>query len=182
MKRSTLIAGIAVMTLAAGAGVATAHGKKAGMDGMRGGPVLNFEEIDANGDGKLTQDEMKAHAKARFKAADTDGNGKLSADEMKAAAQKREEERRAQRAERMASRMIERMDKDGDKELSFDEMPGQMTQADRMFARVDADGDGAISKDEMEKARERFGERQGMRDGHRGPFGEGGHHGKRWND
>ena len=109
MKRSTLIAGIAVMTLAAGAGVATAHGKKAGMDGMRGGPVLNFEEIDANGDGKLTQDEMKAHAEARFKAADTDGNGKLSADEMKAAAQKREEERRAQRAERMASRMIERM-------------------------------------------------------------------------
>jgi len=182
MKRTTLIAGVAVASLLGAAGMAVAHGKKmgpGGMHGMRGGPVMNFEEIDTDGDGKLTQAEMEAHAKARFTAADTDGNGKLSADEMKAAAEKRAEERRAQRAERMVTRMLERMDADKDGELSFEEMPGQKSQADTMFGRLDADGDGAISKDEMDKARERFSEHRGK------GFGKGhgmGHGPRNWTE
>lgn len=168
MKRSTLITGAAVLSLVAGAGAAMAFGNKGDHGPMHGGPAMNFEEIDSDGDGKITPEEMAAHAKARFDAADTDGNGKLSTDEMKAAAEKRAIERAAQRAEHMAARMLERMDADKDGELSFDEMPGQKTGAERMFQRADSDGDGALSRDELAQARERFGKRHDGR--------------KRWHD
>ena len=160
MNRNYVIAAILASSLVATAGVALAHGKKGGMRGM-GPMMLQFEDVDSNGDGKLTQEEMDSHAKARFDAADTDGNGKLSSEEMTAAARKRQEERRAL----MIARMVERMDADDDGELSFDEMPGQKTRAGRLFARMDSDGDGAISKAEMEAAREKFGERRRSRMG-----------------
>ncbi|MDQ2092249.1 EF-hand domain-containing protein [Marimonas arenosa] len=180
MKRNVVIAGVAALGLVAGAGMVLAHGKKMGgegmMGGMRGGPVMNFDEIDADKDGKITQAEMQAHAKARFDAADGDGDGKLSAEEMKAAAERRAAEWRAQRAERMVARMLERLDADADGALSFDEMPGQKTHAARMFERADSDGDGAISKAEMDEARARFEEHRGKRHDRHGD----GYHGKRW--
>lgn len=167
MKRNYVIAGIVAASLVAGAGVATAQGKKA--HGRMGPMMPAFSELDANGDGNVTKAEMEAHAKARFDAADTDGNGKLSQAEMKAAAEKRAEEARQRRFERMAARMMERMDADGDGEVSFDEMPGQQTRQDRMFDRLDADNDGAISAEEMDAAQARMQER--MKDG-RGDRGE----------
>lgn len=176
MKRDYIIAGIVATSLVASAGMAAAQGKKPG--GMRGmGPMMpEFSELDADGDGKVTQAEMEAHAKARFDAADTDGNGKLSAEEMAAAAKKREEERRAKRA----AKMLERLDTNNDGEVSFDEMPGQQTRADRMFARVDADGDGNITEAEMQAAAEKFKERRGKHGGKHGH--KDGHKGKRWAD
>ncbi|WP_137701570.1 EF-hand domain-containing protein [Marimonas lutisalis] len=176
MKRSYIITGLTILSLTAGAGAALAfakHGERHMRGGHAGGMHMmeNFADADADGDGKVTQEEMKAYAKARFDAADTDGNGKLSADEMKAAAEKRAEEARQRRFERMATRMIERMDDDGDCEISFEEMPGQQTGMERMFDRLDADGDGAISEEEMAKMRER------MRDGGKGGYGERRHHG-----
>ena len=162
MKRSTLIAGVAALSLIAAAGGAVAFGKKDGHHGMRGGhggPLQNFEEIDTNADGKVTKDEMEAHFKARFAKADTDGDGKLSAKEMQAAAQARQAERMAKRT----ARMIERMDTDGDGMLSMAEMPGQDGRADKMFDRVDANGDGAITKDEMAEMRGKHGKRHGKK-------------------
>lgn len=156
MKRNYFIAGVVTVSLLAGAGAALAHDRQGGMRGM--GPMMfDFEAADADGDGKVSQAEMAAHAKARFDAADSDGNGKLSAAEMAATAQKRQEERRA----RMMQKMIERMDADDDGELSFDEMPGQQTRAEQMFSRIDSDGDGAVSKAEMEAARAKGGDQRG---------------------
>ena len=157
MKRTYLITGLTLLSLAAGSGVALAHGMKGergGMGGMGGGmPMIQFEEADADGDGKVTREEAAAHARAKFDAADTDGNGRLSDAEIRAAVEKRAEEARQRRFERMATRMIERMDSDGDGEVSFDEMPGQRSMQDRMFDRLDSDGDGAVSDAEMRAAR-----------------------------
>lgn len=121
-----------------------------------------FEQIDADGDGSVTQAELDGfrtgRAAARFAAMDADGDGSVTAAELAAGD-----------AARRADRMIERLNSDGDGALSQAELEaregrgrhgrgrmhrrgdahGQMGghDADRhaaMFARVDADGDGAI--------------------------------------
>lgn len=182
MKRTYLITGLTLLSLAAGSGVALAHGMKGergGMGGMGGGmPMIQFEEADADGDGKVTREEAAAHARAKFDAADTDGNGRLSDAEIRAAVEKRAEEARQRRFERMATRMIERMDSDGDGEVSFDEMPGQRSMQDRMFDRLDSDGDGAVSDAEMRAARDKMQERRGERGMQRGDGKSYGGHGK----
>lgn len=163
MKRNYVIAGIVAASLVAGAGVATAQGKKA--HGRMGPMMPAFSELDANGDGNVTKAEMEAHAKARFDAADTDGNGKLSAAEMVEASKKRDDDRRAKRAEKM----LKRLDANKDGEVSFDEMPGQQSRADRMFSRLDADGDGNITEAEMKDAADKFKDRRGKhgKNGHK---------------
>ena len=158
MKRSTIIAGVAAVSLIATGGMATAFGKKEGQHGMRG-PLKHFEEIDANADGKVTKEEMEAHFKARFAKADADGDGKLTADELQAAAA----ERQAQRMAKRTARMIERHDANDDGALSMDEMPGQNGRGAQMFDKVDADGDGAITKEEMADARGMFGKHRGKK-------------------
>lgn len=121
------------------------------------GPRHAFEDLDANGDGQLTKNEMQAHMKARFDAADSDGNGVLSRAEMEA--------RGHEKAAKRAGKMIERLDKDGDGGVSFEE--AQARRGGKMFDRADADGDGAISQAEFDTAREK------MREMHRK------HHGKK---
>lgn len=110
------------------------------------GPRHSFEDLDANGDGQLTREEMQAHMKARFDAADTDGDGVMSLEEMQARGQKR--------AAKRAGKMIERLDSDGDGGVSFEE--AQARRGGKMFDRADANDDGAISKAEFDAAREKM--------------------------
>ena len=117
----------------------------------QGGPGdrgVSFEELDADGDGVLTEAEMQAHRAARFAAMDTDGNGSLSATELTAAAEQRKSKR--------ADRMIERVDADGDGEVSRKELAslGQR-KGGRGFEQLDADGDGTVTKAEFEAAKEK---------------------------
>lgn len=112
-----------------------------------------FGQIDADNNGEITQEEIKAHAASRFSATDTDGDGFLSQDELVAHA----EEKRVKRAERM----IERMDKDGDGKLALTEMQGRRDPA-KMFERLDKDGNGSLSKAEFEDGAKR-GKRRGKR-------------------
>jgi Ca2+-binding EF-hand superfamily protein len=171
MKRAVLISGLTALALAGTAVVAVAasHGK-AGMGGhmgQRGAMMMPFEEIDTDGDGKITAAEMQAHAAARFAAADANGDGKVDAAELQAHMQ-------AQSAERMqarSARMIEMMDQDGDGMLSAEEMQAGPRGGDRfaqMLARMDTDGDGAISRAEMDEARARWAEARGARGGMHG--------------
>ena len=44
-----------------------------------------FKRMDANGDGKVTQDEFVQAQREQFKRLDTDGDGKLSTAEIEAA-------------------------------------------------------------------------------------------------
>jgi hypothetical protein len=129
--------------------------------GDRGGPgavmMPPFEEVDTNGDGQLTREEIDAWRTTRATAIDTNGDGSVSLEELTAA-------EAAQAAER-AQRMMEARDANGDGMLTAAEM---MLPAvpDRMFDRIDTDGDGAISKAEAEAASERMADRMG-RHGHR---------------
>jgi len=148
MKRAILFSGIAAIALTGSLALASG----AGHDGYKGhkgmhGPRINFEELDANNDGKVTQEEMSAHAAARFASADTDGNGSLSVDEMKSQMATRSAERIAERADKMTARLMEKRDTNGDGELSMEEM--QPKNQGKMFSRLDKDGDGAISAEEF---------------------------------
>lgn len=118
-----------------------------------------FDTIDADKDGKITEAEIDAHRKAQFTAADTNGDGKLDAAELAA---RHLAEMQARVGER-SKQMIEHLDDDGDGSLSAEELqdgPGL-----RHFARLDADEDGAISKAEAEAARDEMAKRFKKRHG-----------------
>lgn len=123
-----------------------------GGSGGRGAMMLEmFDAIDANKDGKITQDEIAAHRAAEFAAADTNGDGQLGSEELQAQMLK-------QMMARRAARMIENMDADGNGSLSADEMREGPLSAN--FARIDTDNDGAISKQEAQAAAEKVGKRR----------------------
>ncbi|SLN56855.1 EF hand [Pseudoruegeria aquimaris] len=162
MKRSQLIAGATAMAVLATAfGAASVAEAKPGKGGHRGhGPEMTFEQLDANGDGKITAEDLAAAKAARFAEADTNGDGALSAEELQAQA----DARRADRVEKM----IERMDANGDGVLSMEEMEaGRGDRGDRgdrggrMISRMDTDGDGAVSAEEFEAAKAKMAERRG---------------------
>jgi Ca2+-binding EF-hand superfamily protein len=169
MKRAVLITGLTALALAGTAVVALAAsdgkgGMKSHMGGLMGerGAMMSFDDVDADGDGKITAAEMKAHADARFAEADTDKDGFLNAAEMQAHMLAQASVRMQERS----ARMIERMDADGDGKISAAEMqagPRRGDRFERMLSRLDKDEDGAISRAEMDEAQERWSER---RDGH----------------
>ncbi|GIT90677.1 hypothetical protein JANAI62_11320 [Jannaschia pagri] len=121
----------------------------------RGGPESarpTFEQIDANGDGAVTPDEVRIHMRTRgaerFAQIDTDGNGALSRAEL------------AARAESRADRMLARLDTNTDGEISREELEahrkdrggrrGGRGGPDRLFERADADNNGSLSKAEWD--------------------------------
>ncbi len=150
-----------------GMGDGMGHGRGPG----RMGPMPDFATLDANSDGQITMDEIKAQAQSRFAAADTNGDGALSADELTAMILARIQERAANEA----AQMIENMDNNGDGVLQADEMqPRGGDMLERMFARIDTDDDGQISQAEFDAMKARIEQRmQGGRGEGRG--GHGGH-------
>lgn len=129
------------------------------------GPQMLFSELDRDGDGAVTLEEMQGAHERRFAQADADGDGRLSRDEMIAQAMTR--------AEAGIDRLLERADADGDGALSeaeLDDMRAARRVAgmQRMFERADADGDGRVTEAEFEAAMERMGARRGDRDARRG--------------
>ena len=130
--------------------------------GHRGGnfaPIV-FSELDTDGDGFLTQEEMDARKAAKFAEIDANGDGQLSADEIIASQERQQDERRAKRAERM----VEALDTNDDGLISEEEMAaheGGKRRGGNLFERADADDDGQISEEEfktaMSKMQKRFG-------------------------
>lgn len=176
MTRTTLITGILLIAVSAGAVAAQQGDATAPAQPREGG---RFAAVDTDGDGQLSAEELRAHAAQRMSVADADGDGLITVDEMIAHMEAREEERRAMRRLRMAERMLERADDNNDGALSVEEMlPPERTQA-RVFARLDANGDGMLS--EAEFARMDRGHGKGGWRGHREGKGErhGGWHGHR---
>ena len=156
MRRTGLaitLAGATLVTGVAGMAQAEDHRERPG-----------FAEIDTDGNGEISAEELAALGAARFAALDTDGNGTLSEAELIAEG--------LERAAARAAAMIERHDVNGDGELSADELPDRATHA---FKRLDRDDSGTITAEEFERAREGRGDRR--RPGGRHPGGEHGGHG-----
>lgn len=126
-------------------------------EGMRGDgpfPPFDFAAVDADKDGRVTEAELTAWRADRVKSMDANADGKLSADEIKAGQMARAEAR----ASEMAARMVADHDADGDGLLTAAELGAPPLPA-RMFARVDANGDGAITPEEVEALQGRMAHR-----------------------
>ncbi len=153
MKTTTkLTMAAALAAMVAGSAVYAAGGQ--GRGGPRG-MQIEFSQLDADGDGLVTQAELEAHRSARFTEIDADGNGEVSLEEFQSHAQARSSER--------AAEMFARLDADGDGVLSRDvlEAQGGRRGGGALLERIDSDGDGAISEAEFEAMKERLAERRG---------------------
>lgn len=142
MKRIAFLAIIAVL---ATQGVTQAQEPNQG----RGkGAAHIFEKLDADGDGGITLEEMRDHARKRREAIDLNNDGRITPEEIV-------QFRKQRRAERFAH-----IDVNSDGVLSRDEVPERFK---RRFDRVDANGDGKISQEEMLDGEQagRHGERRG---------------------
>ncbi len=135
MKRTAFITGIILAGLSITAVTSGAVAK-----GQRGNH-MTFEQIDTDGNGQITREEMQSIVPNRFSATDTDADGFLTTAELEMAAMERAKQRVAE--------MMERMDADGDGKIALAEMKARRDPS-RMFDRVDSDSDGTISQAEFD--------------------------------
>ncbi len=157
MEKNTVKILLASTLIVMGAGVAMAQGQ-------RGGEAPSFEELDVDGSGEVTLEDLTALRENRFAEIDSNGDGSVSQEEFIAHQSARSEER--------ATAMFDRLDADGDGALSRDvlERGRRGGMGERMIDRLDTDNSGGVSAEEYEEAKARMGERR--KGGERG-------HGKR---
>ncbi len=155
--KSAITAGLACLTLLAAPALAAGHDTAMPATGAAKaaakakprihGYMALFTKADANGDGLLSPDEIRAYRKAIFESRDSNGDGRLTKEELVAAAMKRVEQRITRRVDaRMARR-----DRNGDGAIDMNEAVGTRG-IDRLFKRFDANGDGRLSAAEMMRA------------------------------
>jgi Ca2+-binding EF-hand superfamily protein len=128
----------------AGASLADGWGRHHG-----GGGARFFEQFDANQDGRLTQAEIDQVRQSRLAEFDQNGDGSLSL-----------EEYQALWMDAMRERMVDRFqahDDDGDGIVTAEEFGEPF---DRMVSRFDRDGDGEVTTDEMRRRGDRDGDRE----------------------
>jgi hypothetical protein len=107
-------------------------------------PVMaSTAKMDANGDGKVSLQEMQARKVAKAMRFDSNGDGRLTKAEYSATMMKRYEAKGmdAARAQAKISKLFAKADLNGDGFLSADEIK-QATA--RRFAKMDANGSGYI--------------------------------------
>jgi len=102
----------------------------------------DFDKLDANKDGKVTPDEMRAHMQARMaerhqgKDKGPDGKGGAGGDRREQGKQRFEEQ-------------FKKADTDGDGALSKAEVEKSMPRMARAFEAIDANKDGKVTPDEI---------------------------------
>ena len=132
---------VAIFTLTATAILASAPA----MARQHGGPRPDFSQLDANGDGQITQAEVKAFGAAEFAKADADGDGSLTLEELTA----RAKTDRVRKMDKRAKRELKRLDSDGNGTIELAEMEEKQGGM-RMFDRMDENEDGVISQEEFD--------------------------------
>lgn len=166
---AVMVAGVSTAINAQGMG-----GRSGGPGGFGMGPKIDFAAIDANGDGKITPDEMKAWQAKQVDGLDANNDGYLTEDEIVNFRTKQAEARIKARV----AAMFAKRDLNGDGKLSAAEMmsaPRDMI-AQRMFRMADRNKDGAVSQAEFDAAKARVMQRMDrFQDGR----GKRWHHGQR---
>ena len=97
---------------------------------------LRFEEMDTNGDGRVTRDEWRGNDRS-FDVHDWNRDGMLSGDELRPGSRRRTDRDRSVR--------FDQLDRDNDGYLSFSEWPRDR----QVFYRLDRDDDGRLSRSEL---------------------------------
>ena len=129
---------IGAAALALLGGTASAQGGPG--DGPKMGRFTDraFERLDSNGDGVISEDEMETRRADRFDFADDNNDGEITKEEFSSAAQRRREE--------MRNRRFSEADTDGSGGISLEEFTAQAAER---FAEMDKNGDGQLSAEEM---------------------------------
>lgn len=153
--RKVLFAAAGLVALAGAAGFALAQ---QGAENPGEGPSFGLFQADSNSDGTVTQAEFDANRASRFQALDANNDGQLTREEMRAGRSERGERGHHGRGGR-GMHHLARADANEDGAITRDEFLARPTQ---MFDRMDANDDGVISADERPQRRER-GEGQGRR-------------------
>ncbi len=136
--RLLLAGGTLALGAALLAGASYADGWRHHGWGGHGGAVFLFEQYDTNQDGRLTQAEIDQVRQSRLAEFDKDGDGKLTLDEYQALWM-------AAMRERMVDRFQEH-DDDGDGLVTVEEFTEPF---DRVIVRFDRNGDGELTMDEV---------------------------------
>lgn len=187
MKRKTRVLALTLGAMLAGsvstAVLAQAAPVKGPQNAMQAAATARFDKIDANHDGVLSPDEIKAYEAARIKGLDANGDGFLTADEIAAKMTQMAQERVTEQADLM----VKRLDANGDGKVSVEELATAKTPMDRFVQRMLKAGDGKISKatfDTVMAMRGQMGQggwmqpRRGQRGDHEGWGDHGGMGGK----
>ncbi|WP_295537061.1 hypothetical protein [uncultured Thioclava sp.] len=139
---------------------------------MKDGGFFGFamNEVDTNGDGAISLEEIQAKRAADAKALDANGDGMISKDELVNFELAKEKTRiEARVAQRFAAQ-----DVNGDGELSAAELIERPLPM-QMFQRIDRNNDGVLSADELQAARKMMRQRMGDDRKHSGKHERGGH-------
>lgn len=146
MKSTMIISAVVIAAL--GVTAVSASAKEGGKMRHMRGQMPSFEQLDTNGDGFITAEELQAKAAERFAGIDANGDGVITRDELTTFAESQGNDRMVKKLDRM----ISRMDANGDGQLSVDEMKPKGDRSAKMIEKLDSDGDGKISKAEFEAA------------------------------
>jgi Ca2+-binding EF-hand superfamily protein len=165
MNKTLLIGGLAALTLAAGGGVAIAQQSADGADRVSRAEfearhVQRLTAADANGDGTVTAEEMRAarqarmaaRADGRFDRLDANDDGSISRAEFDAARETRGDRPRGPHAHRgghMRSEVAARMQAREPVVIAEAQV-----RAGQTFDRLDADNDGFVTVAERQAARQ----------------------------
>lgn len=144
--RKTLLVAASFAVVAGVAGFAMAQDDAVPAHG-RG---FDLFQADANNDGAVTRQEFDAQRAGRFASLDADHNGQLTREEMRAERGERGHRGRGGRGGGM--HMLTRADANNDGNITRDEFLAHPTQ---MFDRLDANHDGVIAADERPQRGER---------------------------
>ena len=150
------VASLTALALASAAVIAIAAPEGAGGPRHKGAGIERLKQADTDGNGLISRDEAKALPRVakHFDEIDANRDGQLSSDEMRAF----HEKMRAQHAQMRAQRMAEhwkKLDTDGDGKVSLAEAKANAPRMAEHFTQLDANGDGFITPEEMKAAHQR---------------------------